>query len=163
MVRSATSRPVRQRPKPHPRRLVESAALPPEDAAYPQILRGESYVWWRSVLGVVFGLSLFLLITTVMSQALVTLFWATTSANQSYRDYFSRAFAFELPLGMLSVNLGLAALIPVCVGSDGRNPSHAAKVAFLSTAADPLALFVRMPGDRRGRSERGDAAVHDGW
>jgi membrane protease YdiL (CAAX protease family) len=73
-------------------------------------------VWWRSVLGVVFGLSLFLLITTVISQALVTLFWATTAGNQPYRDYFSRAFAFELPLGMLSVNLGLAALIPISWG-----------------------------------------------
>src|SRR4030095_4868692 len=76
--------------------VVERAALPPDGAAYPQILRGESYVWWRSVLGVVVGLSLFLLITSVVSQALVTLFWATTAANQSYRDYFSKAFAFEL-------------------------------------------------------------------
>jgi uncharacterized protein len=116
VVRSATSRPVRQRPQAPPAPVFESAALPPEGAAYPQILRGESYVWWRSVLGVVFGLSLFLLITTVISQALVTLFWAMTSGNQPYRDYFSRAFAFELPLGMLSVNLGLAALIPISWG-----------------------------------------------
>jgi uncharacterized protein len=116
VVRSATSRPVRQWPQAPPAPVFESAALPPEGAAYPQILRGESYVWWRSVLGVVFGLSLFLLITTVISQALVTLFWAMTSGNQPYRDYFSRAFAFELPLGMLSVNLGLAALIPISWG-----------------------------------------------
>jgi uncharacterized protein len=116
VVRSATSRPVRQRPQAPPAPVFESAALPPEGAAYPQILRGESYVWWRSVLGVVFGLSLFLLITTVISRALVTLFWATTAGNQPYRDYFSRAFAFELPLGMLSVNLGLAALIPISWG-----------------------------------------------
>lgn len=108
--------PFRQPPKPPPAAVVERAALPPDGAAYPQILRGESYVWWRSVLGVVFGLSLFLLITTVVSQALVTLFWATTAGNQLYRDYFSRAFAFELPLGMLSVNLGLAALIPISWG-----------------------------------------------
>jgi membrane protease YdiL (CAAX protease family) len=68
------------------------------------------------VLGVVFALSLFVLVTTVVSQALVTLFWATTSGDQPYRDYFSRAFAYELPLGMLAVNLGLAALIPVTWG-----------------------------------------------
>jgi len=116
VVRSATSRPVGQWPQAPPAPVFESAALPPEGAAYPQILRGESYVWWRSMLGVVFGLSLFLLITTVISQALVTLFWATTAGNQPYRDYFSRAFAFELPLGMLSVNLGLAALIPISWG-----------------------------------------------
>ena len=48
------------------------------------------YVWWRSVLGVVFGLSLFLLLTAVVSQALVTLFWATTAATSRLRDYFAR-------------------------------------------------------------------------
>jgi membrane protease YdiL (CAAX protease family) len=116
VVGSRKPAPVRQPPKPPPVPVVERAALPPNGAAYPQILRGESYVWWRSVLGAVFGLSLFLLITTVISQALVTLFWATTSGSQPYRDYFSRAFAFELPLGMLSVNLGLAALIPISWG-----------------------------------------------
>jgi uncharacterized protein len=111
-ARSAESR---KQPKPAPP-VVERAALPPDGAAYPQILRGESYVWWRSVLGVVVGLSLFLLITSVVSQALVTVFWATTAGDQSYRDYFTKAFAFELPIGMLSVNLGLAALIPVAWG-----------------------------------------------
>lgn len=93
--------------------VVETAVLPPGGAAYPQILRGESYVWWRSVIGVVFGLSLFLLVTTVVSQALVLAFWAITAGDQPYPDYFAKAFGFELPLGMLAVNLGLAALIPI--------------------------------------------------
>ena len=52
VVRSATSRPVGQWPQAPPAPVFESAALPPEGAAYPQILRGESYVWWRSMLGV---------------------------------------------------------------------------------------------------------------
>ena len=52
--------------------------LPPDGAEYPLILRGETYLWWRSLLGALFGLSLFLLLTAVVSQALVTLFWATT-------------------------------------------------------------------------------------
>ena len=113
----AKSQPAESRKQPRPPPLVlERTALPPDGAGYPQILRGESYVWWRSVLGVVVGLALFLLITAVVSQALVTLFWATTAGNQSYRDYFAKAFAFELPIGMLSVNLGLAALIPVAWG-----------------------------------------------
>ena len=93
--------------------MADRGALPPDGAAYPQILRGESYVWWRSVAGVVFGISLFVLVTTVVSQALVTLFWATTAGNQPYQDYFAKAFAFETPLGMLAVNLGLATLIPI--------------------------------------------------
>jgi uncharacterized protein len=107
-------RPVADRqPSKPPEALVEQGALPPDGAAYPQILRGDSYVWWRSVLGVVFGLSLFLLVTTVVSQALVMVFWATTSGDQLIEGYFAKAFAFEQPLGMLSVNLGLAALIPI--------------------------------------------------
>jgi membrane protease YdiL (CAAX protease family) len=93
--------------------VVQQGALPRDGASYPQILRNESYVWWRSVVGVIFGLSLFMLVTTVISQALVMLFWATTAANQSYQDYFASAFAFEQPLGMLAVNLGLATLIPI--------------------------------------------------
>jgi uncharacterized protein len=98
---------------PTPTATVEGGVLPPDGAAYPQILRGESYLWWRSVLGVIFGLSLFVLVTTVVSRALVMLFWAATSGDQMIGDYFARAFAFEQPLGMLAVNLGLATLIPI--------------------------------------------------
>lgn len=96
-----------------PAPVADRGVLPPDGAAYPQILRGESYVWWRSVAGVVFGISLFLLVTMVVSQALVMVFWATTAGDQPYRDFFAKAFAFETPLGMLAVNLGLATLIPI--------------------------------------------------
>ena len=91
----------------------EQGALPPDGASYPQILRGQWYAWWRSVIGVLLGLSLFVLVTPVVRDALVTVFWATTSADQPRRDFATAAFAFQLPLGMLSVNLGLAALIPI--------------------------------------------------
>jgi uncharacterized protein len=96
-----------------PAAVADKGVLPPDGATYPQILRGESYVWWRSVAGAVFGISLFLLVTMVVSQALVMLSWATTAGNEPYRDYFAKAFAFETPLGMLAVNLGLATLIPI--------------------------------------------------
>jgi uncharacterized protein len=93
--------------------VSEQGVLPPDGASYPQILRTHGYVWWRSAIGVIFGLSLFALVTTVVSQALVMMFWATTAGDQPYRDYFARAFAFELPIGMLAVNLGLATLLPI--------------------------------------------------
>jgi len=96
--------------------ISEVGVLPPDGAEYPLILRGETYQWWRSLLGAVFGLSLFLLLTAVVSQALVTLFWATTANDQVYRDYFTDAFAFRTPLGMLAVNLGIATLIPIAWG-----------------------------------------------
>jgi len=116
VVPSTKSQSVRRPQKPAPALVDGRGELPPDGAVYPQILRGASYVWWRSVLGVVFGLSLFLLMTTVVSQALVTVFWATTAGDRNYQDYFASAFAFELPIGMLSVNLGLATLIPIAWG-----------------------------------------------
>src|SRR5215213_7800972 len=36
--------------------------LPADGAVYPQLLRTSEFIWWRSVLGVVFGLSMFVLI-----------------------------------------------------------------------------------------------------
>jgi uncharacterized protein len=93
--------------------VSEQGVLPPDGASYPQILRTQGYVWWRSVLGVIFGLSLYVLVTYVVSQALVMVFWATTAGDQSYADYSAKAFAFELPIGMLAANLGLATLIPI--------------------------------------------------
>ncbi len=87
--------------------------MPPDGVDYPLILRGSSYVWWRSLLGALFGLSLFLLLTAVVSQALVTLFWAISANEVPYRDYYADAFAFRRPLGMLAVNLGIATLIPI--------------------------------------------------
>ena len=126
--------------------VMDRGALPPDGATYPQILRGESYVWWRSVLGVVVGLALFLLITSVVSQALVTLSWATTAANQSYREYFAKAFAFELPIGMLSVNLGLAALIPVAWGLMAA--IHQMKPRWLSSVQPRLRWRCRSASPR---------------
>jgi uncharacterized protein len=94
-------------------RGVDPGVVPPDGATYPQILRGESYVWWRSLLGALFGVSMFLLLTAVISQALVTLFWATTAGDYPYPRYFREAFAFERPVGMLATNLGIAVLIPI--------------------------------------------------
>ena len=130
--------------------------------AYPQILRGESYVWWRSLLGAVFGLSMFLLLTGVVSQAVVTLVWALTAGDYPYADYFREAFAFERPVGMLATNLGHRHADPDRLGADaGRAPGPAA-LAELGPAADPLALPARLPGRRGGGAERGAAAVEPG-
>jgi hypothetical protein len=108
---------------------VDGAALPPDGATYPQILRGGSYVWWRSVLGVVVGLALFLLITSVVSQALVTLFWATTAGNQSYREYFAKAFAFRTADRHV-VGEPRPGRFDTCrLGADGSNPPDEAEMA----------------------------------
>jgi membrane protease YdiL (CAAX protease family) len=91
----------------------EPGVQPPDGATYPHLLRGESYVWWRSLLGALFGVSMFLLLTTVISQAVVTAAWATTAGDYPYPSYYREAFTFERPVGMLASNLGIAVLIPI--------------------------------------------------
>ena len=66
------------------------------------------------MLGVVFGLSLFLLLTTVVSQAVIGITWSLTGGPAPYPEYYAQAFRFERPVGMLAVNLGIATLIPIC-------------------------------------------------
>ena len=87
--------------------------MPFDGVAYPQVLRNEGFVWWRSLLGVVFGLSLFVLLTAVISQAVVALSWALSSPEVVYRDYYAQAFAFQRPVGLLATNLGIIVLIPI--------------------------------------------------
>ena len=120
--RPAQSRTVQQRPPSPPpvERTVDHGALtgelgvlPPDGAVYPQMLRGPGYRWWKSILGVVFGLSLFLLLTTVISQAVIGLSWALTGGPAPYPEYYGAAYRFENPIGMLAVNIGIAVLIPI--------------------------------------------------
>jgi CAAX protease family protein len=92
---------------------IRSGLLPPDNAEYPQILRGVGYRWWRSVLGVVLALAAYVLLTPLINQAVVWLGWATTAAGQNFTDYAARAYAFELPSGMLAANLAIFALVAV--------------------------------------------------
>ena len=87
---------------------VASGFLPPDGAAYPLILRGAGHTWWRSALGVVLGLSSLLLLPALVNQRVVTL--AATAPDEDFADHARRAYAFELPSGMLAANLGVAAL-----------------------------------------------------
>jgi membrane protease YdiL (CAAX protease family) len=86
--------------------------LPYRGVAYPQILRNDGYLWWRSVFGVVLGLSLFLLLTSVVSQAVVAMSWALTARSVPYLTYATSAAAFERPSGMLGANLGIVTAVP---------------------------------------------------
>ena len=113
--------------------------LPPDGAEYPLILRGETYQWWRSLLGAVFGLSLFLLLTAVVSQALVTLFWATTANDQMYRDYFTDAFAFRTPTRHAGGQPWHRHADPDRLGSVDGGASGPSAVAVLGRSRDPLA------------------------
>jgi membrane protease YdiL (CAAX protease family) len=89
--------------------------LPPDGVSYPLILRGPTYALWRSLLGVVFGLSLFLLLSTVIGQLVVLVGWTLTAADRPYADYVRSALAFERPSGLLAANLGILSLVPISI------------------------------------------------
>lgn len=92
----------------------DALEIPAAGLTYPQLLRVPGSAWWRSLLGVACGLALFLLLTTVINQAIVFGFWAVGSPQTPYGDYAAAAARFESPVGMLGANLGLATLIVIC-------------------------------------------------
>ncbi len=95
---------------------LPAEVLPVDGAPYPLVLRGPGYQPGRSVLGVVFGLSLFVLATGIVSQLVVLLGWGLAGGDVVRADYARQARAFERPVGMLGANLGIAMLIPIaCV------------------------------------------------
>jgi hypothetical protein len=112
-TRPAASSSSRRVPVPAPN--AEPDYFPPQDGvAYPEMLRNSTYHWKRSSIGVVLGLSLFLLLSAVVTQAVILLAWVLTEASTTSRlDYYRAALAFERPSGMLGANLGIAAAIPI--------------------------------------------------
>jgi hypothetical protein len=92
---------------------VPEPNLPQSGVGYPQILRTTGYAPWRSIVGVLMGLSLFVLLTNLISQLVVFVSWSLFASAMNYRDYVASAFAFQRPSGLLAANLGIATLIPV--------------------------------------------------
>jgi membrane protease YdiL (CAAX protease family) len=66
------------------------------------------------LLGVVCGLSLYLLMTAVVTQVVLGVSWGAVGEGESFTDFTRRALAFEIPAGMIAANLGIATLIPIC-------------------------------------------------
>ena len=60
------------------------------------------------------GLSLYLLMTAVVTQVVLGVSWGAVGAGEAYADFARRALAFEIPAGMIAANLGIATLIPIC-------------------------------------------------
>lgn len=105
---------VAARPVTPPSAEVQPGLLPVDGVAYPLALRNADTVWWRSVLGALFGLSLYLLLVSLVSQVVVRLTWAL-SHPVDYRTYYTQAFAYERPVGLLASNLGIVTLIPIAL------------------------------------------------
>ncbi|MGI3786820.1 MAG: CPBP family intramembrane glutamic endopeptidase, partial [Janthinobacterium lividum] len=96
---------------PPPKEFVPGL-LPADGVPYPLALRNAETVWWRSVMGAIFGLSLYLLLVTLVSQLVVRVAWTVTHPVD-YRTYYAQALAYERPIGLFAANLGIATLIPI--------------------------------------------------
>lgn len=92
---------------------TDLGVLPPDQAPYPQILRGETYAPVRSVAGVFFGLALFVLMTQLINRAVITAGWALTDAGSPFAAFYTDATAYRNVWGMLGANLGIMVLIPI--------------------------------------------------
>ncbi|GGL50159.1 CAAX amino protease [Microlunatus endophyticus] len=86
---------------------------PPTGVSYPQLLRTQTYVWWRSLLGVVVALSLYFLMVALISQAVILLGFTITSPGGTFNAYYQKSVAFGTAFGVLGTNLGIAALTPI--------------------------------------------------
>ena len=121
-------------------RIDLQGLLPPDGAQYPHVLRTAQYAWWRSALGVVFGLSMFLLMTTLISQAVVALVWATTAADHLVQGLLRRGVRLPSAGRHAGAEPGDQHADPDLLVVDGDGPPGRAAVAVLGATAAALAL-----------------------
>ena len=89
--------------------------LPADGAPYPLALRNAETVWWRSALGALFGLSLYLLLGNLIFPLVARLAWIVHHPVD-YRTYYAQAVAYERPVGLFASNVSIAVLIPIALG-----------------------------------------------
>ncbi|MDO5499240.1 MAG: CPBP family intramembrane metalloprotease [Propionibacteriaceae bacterium] len=87
---------------------------PPPGAAYPSVLRGDSYAWWRSVLGVFLAPMIWLLLGGAVGSGVLLLGWRVAPRGLEQSDYFAAGQRFEFWEGMLASHVQIALLIPIC-------------------------------------------------
>lgn len=86
---------------------------PPTGVSYPQLLRTQGYAWWRSLLGVVVSISLYLLLVAVVSQVVIGIGFQIASPDGTFAAFYQKSVAFGTAVGVLGTNLGIAALTPI--------------------------------------------------
>lgn len=90
-------------------------AEPAAGTAYSQLLRGNSYAWWRSALGVLLALSLWLLLGGAVGGLILTAAHGLGHAGMPQADFLAAAQRYEFWEGMLASNVQLALGIPVAL------------------------------------------------
>jgi membrane protease YdiL (CAAX protease family) len=90
-------------------------AEPLAGATYPLVLRGDSYLWWRSLGGVLLAPMIWLLLGGVVSTAVLGVAWSAAHRDLEKNAFIEAAGQFRHWEGMLSAHLQIALLIPICV------------------------------------------------
>lgn len=85
---------------------------PPPGVTYPLALGGDGGEM-RSLVGVLLGVSAFIIVVPVVNQLIVWVSWLVLGRNGTFAAFFASARAFEHPAGLIGAHLGLATLIPV--------------------------------------------------
>ena len=105
----------RDRVADQPRRRGVSAPLRPDrpgrpgaGAAVPAGAARSGFRVWRSLVGVLFGLSLYVLLGQLVTQLVVGIGWSIRSEGLDWSTFYRTSMAFERPVGMLAGHLGIA-------------------------------------------------------
>lgn len=95
--------------------LPEAYAEPPAGATYPLILRGETYLWWRSLSGVVLAPLLWVLLGSIVGSVVLAIAWRLGHSTIPREQFSVAAQQFQYWEGMLAAHLRIALLIPICM------------------------------------------------
>lgn len=87
---------------------------PAPGTSYPQVLRTTDHVWWKSVAGVLLAISMYFLLSAVITQTVIGIGWAVAGKPGEFADHYAAAIAFEKPIGMLATNLAIFSVVGVC-------------------------------------------------
>lgn len=88
--------------------------VPAPGTSYPQVLRTTDHTWWKSVAGVLLAISMYFLLSAVITQTVIGIGWSVTGRPGEFGDYYTSSIAFDRPIGMLATNLAIGSVIVVC-------------------------------------------------
>ncbi|WP_022909976.1 CPBP family intramembrane glutamic endopeptidase [Aestuariimicrobium kwangyangense] len=95
--------------------LLEPVADPEPSIAYPDVLGRGRQVMVRCVVGLLIGISGYLLVVPVVAQLVLGLGYLVRRPNGGFTAYYGRAMAYHLPEGLAATHIALATLIPLSI------------------------------------------------
>lgn len=105
---------------------------PPPGVAYSQVLTGPGQSPVRPLVGVLFGVSLYVLLAQLVAQLVVRVGWIVAGRPGDYVDWAREALAYHHMAGLVGAHLGIACLVLITMALvrllHGRAPHWATSV-----------------------------------